>query len=297
MKLKPIVPIIASLAGFALSKGIFEFTTQSRIFPTLRGSPFLASTMASASPKTTKGSAPQTPKRSPPRSSPSPSPSCGLDVVNADELTALITAVKFAHPDFGVKRVHDQVLSHGGKFASVPMKRVRRYMHKLGMNSPMGDDDKTPVKLMTIGGDSISKREEGPESSGTTDDMVWLPVKLDEPASKLQDFPYQAVIRMTTSEEGDAEGSLGEIYKIQVAVDVNGALSTIHPMLVYNKARSRKTFLHPDSPAYLPVQRLVAEQGQKGAVGGSKAYFWGRYFKIEDMLYINTVKVAPAQQW
>eukprot|EP00644_Phytophthora_capsici_P018532 jgi/Phyca11/511779/fgenesh2_kg.PHYCAscaffold_97_\ len=71
----------------------------------------------------------------------------------------------------------------------------------------------------------------------------------------------------------------------------------MHPMLVYNKARSRKTFLHPDSPAYLPVQRLVTAQGQKGAVGGSKAYFWGRYFKIEDMLYINTEKIAPAQLW
>ncbi|KAG2786596.1 hypothetical protein JG687_00007070 [Phytophthora cactorum] len=251
--------------------------------------------MAGASPKK-NGSAPQTPKQSPPRSSPSPSPSRGPDDVDADELTALIKAIKFAHPEFGVKRVHDQVLSHGGKFARVPFKRVKRYMHKLGMNSP-SEEDKTPVKLMTVGGDSKSLREGGPEASGATDDMVWLPVKLDEPASKLQEFPYQAVIRMTTNEDGDAEGSLGEIYKIQVAMEADGSLSTIHPMLVYNKARSRKTFLHPDSPAYLPVQRLVTAQGQKGAVGGSKAYFWGRYFKIEDMLYINTEKIAPAQQW
>lgn len=251
--------------------------------------------MAGASPKK-NGSAPQTPKQSPPHSSPTPSPSRGPDDVDADELTALIKAVKFAHPGFGVKRVHDQVLSHGGKFARVPFKRVKRYMHKLGMNSP-SEEDKTPVKLMTVGGDAKSLREGGPEASGATDDMVWLPVKLDEPASKLQEFPYQAVIRMTTNEEGDAEGSLGEIYKIQVAVESDGSLSTIHPMLVYNKARSRKTFLHPDSPAYLPVQRLVTAQGQKGAVGGSKAYFWGRYFKIEDMLYINTEKLAPAQQW
>ncbi|GMF15880.1 unnamed protein product [Phytophthora lilii] len=253
--------------------------------------------MAGASPKKNGGSAPHTPKQSPPRASPSPSPSPsrGPDDVDADELTALIKAVKFAHPEFGVKRVHDQVLSHGGKFARVPFKRVKRYMHKLGMNSPSDEDDKTPVKLMTVGGDSKSQRD-GP-SAEPTDDMVWLPVKLDEPASKLQEFPYQAVIRMTTSEEGQAEGSLGEIYKIQVAMEADGSLSTMHPMLVYNKARSRKTFLHPDSPAYLPVQRLVAAQGQKGAVGGSKAYFWGRYFKIEDMLYINTEKIAPAQQW
>ncbi|KAG7401072.1 hypothetical protein PHYBOEH_003267 [Phytophthora boehmeriae] len=252
--------------------------------------------MAGASPKK-NGSAPHTPKRSHPKSSPSPSPSRGPDDVDADELTALIKAVKFAHPDFGVKRVHDTVLSHGGKFARVPIKRVKRYMHKLGMNSPNEDDAKTPVKLMTIGADSKSQREGAPDAAGLTDDSVWLPVKLDEPASKLQEFPYQAVIRMTTTEEGDAQGSLGEIYKIQVALEEDGSLSTIHPMLVYNKQRSRKTFLHPDSPAYLPVQRLVASQGEKGAVGGSKAYFWGRYFKIEDMLYINTEKIAPAQQW
>ncbi|CAH0481046.1 unnamed protein product [Peronospora belbahrii] len=127
--------------------------------------------------------------------------------------------------------------------------------------------------------------------------MVWLPVKLDEPASKLEEFPYQAVIRMTTNENGEAQGSLGEIYKIQVALEADGSFSTIYPMLVYNKARSRKTFLHPDSPAYLPVQRLVTAQGTKGAVGGCKAYFWGRYFKIEDMLYINTEKIARAQEW
>ncbi|RLN95519.1 hypothetical protein BBJ28_00022813 [Nothophytophthora sp. Chile5] len=259
--------------------------------------------MAGATSPTKNGQAPQTPKKglSTPKGSPSPSPSParGPDDVDAEELTALIKAIKFAHPEFGVKRVHDQVTTHGGKFARVPFKRVKRYMHKLGMNTPTSgsdEDDKTTLKLMTVGGDSKSERG-GPEAAGATDDMVWLPVKLDEPASKLQEFPYQAVIRMTTSEEGQAEGSLGEIYKIQVALEADGALSTIHPMLVYNKPRTRKTFLHPDSPAYLPVQRLVAAQGQTGSVGGSKAYFWGRYFKIEDMLYINTEKIAPAQQW
>ncbi|CAH0487804.1 hypothetical protein KXD40_004365 [Peronospora effusa] len=241
------------------------------------------------------GSAPHTPKRSPLRASPSPSYS--PNDVNADELLALLKAIKFAHPEYGVKRVHDQVLTHGDKFGRVPFKRVKRYLHKLGINSPSEEDDKTPLKLMTVGGISKSLRDGGAEGLQTTDNMVWLPVKLDEPASKLQEFPYQAVIRMTTNEDGDAEGSLGEIYKIQVAMEADGSLSTIHPMLVYNKARSRKTFLHPDSPAYLPVQRLVSAQGTKGAVGGCKAYFWGRYFKIEDMLYINSEKIAPAQQW
>lgn len=241
----------------------------------------------------------RTPKHRAPLGSPSPSPARGPDDVDGEELTALIQAIKFAHPDFGVKRVHDQVVSHGGKFARVPFKRVRRYMQKLGMSvQANSDEDQSPpsVRLMTVGGESKSDKSAGAAAT-PTDDMVWLPVKLDEPASKLREFPYQAVIRMTTNEDGEAEGSLGEIYKIQVALEADGALSTVHPMLVYNKARSRKTFLHPDSPAYLPVQRLVADSGLTGSVGGAKAYFWGRYFKIEDMLYINTEKLAPFQQW
>lgn len=243
--------------------------------------------------------------------------------VDSDELIALIKAIKFAHADFGVKRVHAQILTHGGKFAHVSVKRVKKFMQKLGLattssSSPHKDDDdddedddesddvkktsvlkKTTIQLMTIGGESKSERvadsnqEEGEKAASQS----WLPVKLDEPASKMKQFPYQAVIRMTTSEEGDAQGSMGEIYKIQVAVEADGSLSTIHPMLVYNKPRNRKTFLHPDSPAYLPVQRLIANLGLQGTVGGSKAYFWGRYFQVEDMLYINTDKLAPFQQW
>lgn len=240
-----------------------------------------------------------TPKRTPRRSPRgSPSPMRGPDDVDSEELTALIKAIKFAHPQFGVKRVHDQVVTHGGKFALVPFKRVKRYMHKLGMQGEDDDAGSPAVHLMTVGGASKSDRSETEtEPAPQPDDMVWLPVKLDEPASKMREFPYQAVIRMTTSEDGDADGSLGEIYKIQVAMEADGTLSTVHPMLVYNKARTRKTFLHPDSPAYLPAQRLVSAQGLTGSVGGSKAYFWGRYFKIEDMLYVNTEKLAPFQQW
>uniref|UniRef100_K3WHQ8 HTH-like domain-containing protein n=1 Tax=Globisporangium ultimum (strain ATCC 200006 / CBS 805.95 / DAOM BR144) TaxID=431595 RepID=K3WHQ8_GLOUD len=245
--------------------------------------------------------------------------------VDSDELIALIKAIKFAHPEFGVKRVHAQILTHGGKFTHVSTKRVKKFMRKLGFKTVAadGEDDddddsdsegsptKTPVsnvlkrtkiQLMTIGGESKSERifessTSNQDEEGKTTQQSWLPVKLDEPASKMQEFPYQAVIRMTTSEEGEAQGSMGEIYKIQVAVEADGSLSTIHPMLVYNKPRNRKTFLHPDSPAYLPVQRLIANQGLQGTVGGSKAYFWGRYFQVEDMLYINTDKLAPFQQW
>jgi hypothetical protein len=241
------------------------------------------------------------------------------ELVEADELIALIKAIKFAYPDYGCKRLHDQILTHQGKFAKIPLKRVKKYMQKLGLTqSEAAEVDveenvdssnqlkeqakdagkKRTIQLMTIGGESKSQRpDHGKESETEVKDSAWLPVKLDEPASKIKKFPYQAVIRMTDSEEGDASGEMGEIYKIQVALGMDGQLSTSDPMLVYNKARDRKTFLHPDSPAYTPVQKLIAGRGLSGAVGGSKAYFWGRYMKENDMLYINTEKLAPFQKW
>ncbi|DBA04783.1 TPA: hypothetical protein N0F65_004420 [Lagenidium giganteum] len=246
------------------------------------------------------------------------------DSVEGEELIALIKAIKFAYADYGCKRVTEEIHTHGGKYAKVPLKRVKKYMQKLGMtNNNQSADDAAPeatqksetsdlrskaqksskqgaIQLMTVGGKSKSKRSGAAADnagSSTSLDSVWLPVKLDEPASKTKDFPYQAVIRMTDSDEGDAHGDMGEIYKIQVALGMNNELSATDPMLVYNKARDRKTFLHPDSPAYAPVQRLIVNRGLNGAVGGSKAYFWGRYQKADDMLYINTEKLAAFQKW
>ncbi|GLD94262.1 hypothetical protein PINS_up002873 [Pythium insidiosum] len=259
-------------------------------------------------------------------------------LVEAEELIALIKAIKFAYEDYGAKRVHDEIKTHGGKYARVPLKRVKKYMQKLGMTQTnsesqpsdeatasekprQGGDDRAKVasedmerkakaaakagaiQLMTVGGKSKSERPDA-EATQAADanehadsDDVWLPVKLDEPATKLSKFPYQAVIRMTNSDEGDATGAMGEIYKIQVAMSEDGTLSDVHPMLVYNKARNRKTFLHPDSPAYAPVLRLIAARGFNGVVGGAKAFFWGRYRQEDDMLYVHTQKLAPFQKW
>jgi hypothetical protein len=244
-------------------------------------------------------------------------------MVEAEELIALIKAIKFAYPDYGCKRVHDQIMTHEGKYTKVPLKRVKKYMQKLGMtnaqveynkNLEVNEDGKTKsnveniqskvkatqnIELMTVGGQSKSQRPKTSSEFESEKNLqnVWKPVKLDEPATKITKFPYQAVIRMTHNEEGDASGEMGEIYKIQVALGFDGKLSKTDPMLVYNKARNRKTFLHPDSPAYTPVQTLIAGSGQSGMVGGSKAYFWGKYAKEKDMLYINVEKLAPFQKW
>ncbi|TMW55950.1 hypothetical protein Poli38472_008598 [Pythium oligandrum] len=255
-----------------------------------------------------------------------PSATTTSELVEADELIALIKAIKFAYEDYGVKRVHDQIKTHGGKFEHVPLKRVKKYMQKLGMTNTQEEAKTTEdapvpaaatsgkkkadlkqqaqasakkgaIQLMTVGVSSKSERPQQQSETMEDTESKWLPVKLDEPASKVKQFPHQAVIRMTSSDEGDATGEKGEIYKIQVAMLPGGALSTVDPMLVYNKARNRKTFLHPDSPAYLPVQRKIEGRGFNGAVGGAKAYFWGRYRKEDDMVYINTEELAPVQKW
>nr|CCA15184.1 conserved hypothetical protein [Albugo laibachii Nc14] len=230
--------------------------------------------------------------------------------VEAEELIALIQAIKFAHPEYGVKRIHDKIRSHGSDYASVSMKRIKKYMKKIGLtNSICHEKDMNNnkvVHLMTIGGKSKSDRFQGQGCDSSKGDELkgsmkgaWLPVKLDEPASKMTQFPYQAVIQMKFGGDGDATGSMGEIYKIQVAADPGnsdkGAVE--YPMMVYNKARNRKTFMHPESPAYAPVQKLIASSGATGVAGGTKAYFWGQYRSADDMLHINTEALAPFQNW
>lgn len=229
-------------------------------------------------------------------------------IIEAEELIALIQAIKFAHPEYGVKRIYDEIRSHGSKYESISMKRVKKYIKKLGMTNvvcPEGDKNGI-VHLMTIGGTSKSERNQDQKSnSGHCGEVkglvkgVWLPVKLDEPASKMTQFPYQAVIQMTFGGDGDATGSMGEIYKIQVAADPgnDSNVAAKYPMMVYNKARNRKTFMHPESPAYAPVHKHITSSGATGVAGGTKAYFWGQYKSVDDMLYINTETLAPFQDW
>ncbi|KDO35117.1 hypothetical protein SPRG_01184 [Saprolegnia parasitica CBS 223.65] len=211
------------------------------------------------------------------------------DVVSAEELTALVQAIKFAHPAFSLKQVHATVLTHGGLFANVPLARVKKYLKKLGLmgNLEAGNDE--PVSLMTVGGES--KSTPAPATAAAPDSDDWMPMALDEPVMFMGSHPHQATIRMNHSTAGAAHGALGELYKIQKAMG-----SSDHPMLVYNKDRSRKTFLHPTTPAYRPVVAAIDRVGAGGVgVGGTKAYFYGRVQGTT--LFINTKTLAPAQSW
>ncbi|ETW03481.1 hypothetical protein H310_04932 [Aphanomyces invadans] len=231
------------------------------------------------------------------------------EAVSVEELTALVQAIKFAHPEFTVKQVHSQVLSHEGKFATVPVARVKKYLKKLGLTGDLsassGDNSTTaPVSLMTVGGDSKSQVYTAPPASSSAqedDDSHWAAVPLDVPAMQVSSHPHQAVIRMTeATTAGSSTGALGEIYKIQKAMATDGNDEKL-PMLMYNKDRSRKTFLHPTSTVgYDAISAWIDRVGASGVGGGTKAYFYGRLGRTSvasKLVFVNVHTLAPSQPW
>jgi hypothetical protein len=112
-----------------------------------------------------------------------------------------------------------------------------------------------------------------------------------------------------------------EIVKIQVAAPLPGMENVKLPMLLYNKDRSAKTFIHPDDEdvnessgggdgaaaaavgGYDKIQNLILDQGQQGVLsgGGTKAYFYCRITRIpgeHDIVSIDvTTGLAPVQSW
>ncbi|OQR83547.1 hypothetical protein ACHHYP_14584 [Achlya hypogyna] len=211
------------------------------------------------------------------------------DVVPAEELTALVQAIKFAHPEFSLKQVHTEVVGHGGVYATVPLARVKKYLKKLGLMGNLSAPDE-PVALMTVGGESKSTKAPVTSSATSPDDDAWMPMELDVAMMQMTAHPHQAVIRMNKSTRGAASGALGEIYKIQKAMG-----DEQNPMLVYNKDRSRKTFLHPSTPAYGPISAAIDGVGKSGVGGGTKAYFYGRV--QGSTLFVHTKTLADFQEW
>lgn len=107
-----------------------------------------------------------------------------------------------------------------------------------------------------------------------------------------------------------------DIVKIQVAAPLPGMENVKVPMLLYNKDRSAKTFIHPDDDdnvnessgggavgGYDKIRNLILEQGQQGVLsgGGTKAYFYCRITRIpgeHDIVSIDvTTGLAPVQSW
>ena len=147
-------------------------------------------------------------------------------VVEAEEIIALIKAITFAYPEYGLKRIHAEITSKGVRYASIPVKRVQKHLRKLTSASTQAASD-LPMAFMTIGTDNQSHRtkREGDKGPGTTPPPTtislkdnpkvksskskslpqtseWLPLSLDIPMTDVVTHPHQATFRFNNSTEG-----------------------------------------------------------------------------------------------
>uniref|UniRef100_A0A6V0D7X3 Uncharacterized protein n=1 Tax=Pseudo-nitzschia australis TaxID=44445 RepID=A0A6V0D7X3_9STRA len=112
------------------------------------------------------------------------------------------------------------------------------------------------------------------------------------------------------------------VVKIQMAAPIDANDTAKHPMLLYDKSRVYKTFVHPegamtmaattedasatkskrkDDDGYSKLAHWIRTQGIGGALGstgGTKAYFYGRLTKADGhnkILSIYVKELAPAE--
>jgi hypothetical protein len=100
----------------------------------------------------------------------------------------------------------------------------------------------------------------------------------------------------SSSSSSNDDDKTCEIFKIQLAALPPGMENVLTPMLLYNKDRSAKTFLHPpnndnededDDGGYNKIRNMIIDNGCTGALGvtgGTKAYFYGYITKVTSEL-------------
>ena len=216
---------------------------------------------------------------------------------NNEELIALLKAIKFAHPEYDLKKMVREVQSNGEHWTNVSTKVIRKELKKLGLLGVQTDQDTLRYRITTIGGESKSSRSSAQEPTEPNDPQMWKSVALDVPMTSMSEKPYQGIVSYNESECGLASGQGGDIYKIQAAehTEANG-----YPLMVYNKERTRKTFFHSHVDGYREICHHVLEQGSSGTLAdsaGRKAYFWGQYSPTHDRLFLNIRSLAPPQEW
>ena len=111
----------------------------------------------------------------------------------------------------------------------------------------------------------------------------------------------------SSSSSSNGNSKKCEIFKIQIAALPPGMGNVLTPMLLYNKDRSAKTFLHPpsstsddnnnedDDGGYNKIRSMIIENGSTGALGvtgGTKAYFYGYTTKVTSELLSSGVVVG-----
>ena len=115
----------------------------------------------------------------------------------------------------------------------------------------------------------------------------------------------------SSSSSSNGNSKKCEIFKIQIAALPPGMGNVLTPMLLYNKDRSAKTFLHPpsstsdnnddddddddDEGGYNKIRTMIIENGSTGALGvtgGTKAYFYGYTTKVTSELLSSGLVVG-----
>jgi hypothetical protein len=253
---------------------------------------------------------------------------------NEQDLIELVRAVKFSDPDASVQSVHREITEEISKtktfefLSSVSLRDVETVWDKaLDLKSPTlsepHTDDKV-VRFYTVGDGSVKKLAEsfslkaaakvnsGNICANDSDSISYAHCFLDVPADLSGTKPFQALINFSPmdhehdSNEGDKASTEREIVKIQTAESIPGYGPT--PMLLYNKDRSCKTFIHPSSDqeddGYLRIRNQIEASGVSGVLngGGKKGYFYALVSKnLVDGQRIISVDLStgllPTQPW
>lgn len=229
------------------------------------------------------------------------STSGGAEKKEESELCALVRAILFANPQWGLKKVTKEVASKMRDLGRPPVQpsEVKDAWKTLGL-----DNEEEVIKFWTVGNAAAGQAAADAEAEagaaeageGEAASDKWFAVQLDVPADRSGDKPHQAVMSHNTARGGLKKGDRGEIYKIQVAVGAPAG----SPMLLYNATRANRTFIHPDCAGYEPIQAVVTAEGSRGALeaaGGLKAFLYGRPGGRKGWILIDTSEPAPAQPW
>lgn len=156
---------------------------------------------------------------------------------------------------------------------------------------------------------------------------TYVHVYLDVPGNISGTTPHQALISFQDTPIKPYKNKGGEndleIVKIQKAAPLSATDKTQHPMLVYNRSKTLRTFIHPapmdvddgqgDNDAvdgnqeklnsYDKISKMIDQCGVGGALGGTggtKAYFYARVTQLKKspgILSIDYTRLAPTQDW
>jgi hypothetical protein len=167
---------------------------------------------------------------------------------------------------------------------------------------------------ISLAASSLAQKDSNNKEEDNNEDVMknYVHCFLDVPCDRSGSKPYQALVNFTSIGDKKKKSKKGsnsshddgrEIVKIQVAANVPGM--DVLPMLLYNRDRSAKTFIHKDDAddeGYDKIRDLVVNNGVGGALsqGGVKAYFYARITRREgekDIISLDVSGLAPVQTW